>query len=278
MGKPLMTVGMAVYDDYDGVYFTVQALRMYHPEVVDDLEILIVDNHPDGRDAEELRRLGDLSGVRYEPVGEPRGTSVRGKVFELARTEYVVCLDCHVLVAPGALGRLLDFFQSGQHSKALLHGPILWDDLNEGMVSTHWGPTWHGGMFGHWATDERGVDPEGEPFEIEMQGLGLFACRKDVWPGFNARMYGFGAEEGYIQEKFRQAGGYALCIPFLRWTHRFGRPGGVPFPNSFDERVRNYVIAWHEVGWSLDPVMQHFEEVMGKSELNATIARIIVEL
>ena len=26
---------MATYDDYDGVYFSVQAIRLYHPEVTD---------------------------------------------------------------------------------------------------------------------------------------------------------------------------------------------------------------------------------------------------
>ncbi len=30
-----LTIGMATYDDYDGVYFTVQALRLYHPEIMD---------------------------------------------------------------------------------------------------------------------------------------------------------------------------------------------------------------------------------------------------
>lgn len=42
-----------------------------------------------------------------------------------------------------------------------------------------------------------------------MQGLGIFACRRDVWPGFNPRLRGFGGEEGYIHEKFRRAGGPA---------------------------------------------------------------------
>ena len=39
---------MATYDDYDGVYFTLQALRIYHPEIVDEAGFLVIDNHPDG--------------------------------------------------------------------------------------------------------------------------------------------------------------------------------------------------------------------------------------
>jgi hypothetical protein len=26
-----LSIGMATYDDYDGVYFSVQAIRLYHP-------------------------------------------------------------------------------------------------------------------------------------------------------------------------------------------------------------------------------------------------------
>ncbi len=72
-------------------------------------------------------------------------------------------------------------------------------------------------MWGIWGTDPRGLDPEGEPFEIPMQGMGVFSCRQSAWQGFNPLFRGFGGEEGYIHEKFRQAGGRCLCLPWLRW-------------------------------------------------------------
>ena len=37
-----LTIGMATYDDFDGVYFTVQALRLYHD--LADTELLVIDN------------------------------------------------------------------------------------------------------------------------------------------------------------------------------------------------------------------------------------------
>jgi hypothetical protein len=37
-GKKKLCIGMATYDDYDGVYFSLQAIRLYHPEVLDDIE------------------------------------------------------------------------------------------------------------------------------------------------------------------------------------------------------------------------------------------------
>jgi Uncharacterised nucleotidyltransferase len=33
-GTPLLTIGMATFDDYDGVFFSIQAIRMFHPEVL----------------------------------------------------------------------------------------------------------------------------------------------------------------------------------------------------------------------------------------------------
>ena len=39
---PKLTIGLATYDDYNGVYFSVQALRMYHPEMMQQTEIIIV--------------------------------------------------------------------------------------------------------------------------------------------------------------------------------------------------------------------------------------------
>ena len=40
---------VCTYDDYDGVYFSVQAIRLYHPEVTQHTEIVVLDNHPDSR-------------------------------------------------------------------------------------------------------------------------------------------------------------------------------------------------------------------------------------
>ena len=262
-----LTVGMATYDDYDGVFFTVQAIRLYHPEVAEEIDVLVVDNHPAGASAEPLQELGkEIPEYRYLATQDIRGTAVRDPVFREARTPYVLCVDSHVLVVPGALRKLVDFLDQRPDCRDLLQGPLLRSSLRPG--ATHCDPTWRNGMYGVWATDERGLDPEAEPFEIPMQGLGLFACRKDAWLGFNPRFAGFGGEEGYLHEKYRQAGRRTLCLPFLGWLHRFGRPHGVRYSLAWKDRVRNYLIGWEELGLDPDPVIAHFEEYLGpKSEL-----------
>ena len=104
------------------------------------------------------------------------------------------------------------------------------DDLK--TISTHFNPVWRNEIWGNWATDPRGLDPEGEPFDVPMQGMGVFSCRKEAWLGFNPAFRGFGGEEGYIHEKFRQAGARTLCLPWLRWVHRFRQAGGRSLPGS----------------------------------------------
>jgi hypothetical protein len=275
--KPTLTIGMATYDDYDGVYFTAQSIRLYHPEITAETEILVIDNHPDGPCAGELKNLQDwVSGYRYFPWNRTSGTSVRDIVFREAQGDYVLCVDSHVLFAPGSLRRLIDYFAANPQARDLLQGPLLYDDLRS--LSSHMEPRWSAGMFGVWGTDPRAEDPDAEPFEIGMHGLGVFACRRAAWPGFNPRLKGFGSEEGYIQEKFRRAGGRTLCLPFLRWVHRFGRPMGVRYQNEWEDRIRNYMIVANELGRNPSDVVQHFREYIGAEAADRIIASVTEQL
>lgn len=268
-----LTIGMATYDDYDGVYFSVQAIRMYHPEVTEETEILVIDNNPSGPCAEALRNLGtNVSGYRYIAVDEIRGTAVRDFVFTKANTEYVMCIDSHVFIEPGAIRKLIDYFDEHPDTPDLLQGPLIYDDLKS--ISTHFEPAWRQGMFGFWSTDERGMDVLGEPFDIPMQGLGLAACRKQAWQGYNPRFSGFGGEEGYIHQKFRNAGARTLCLPFLRWMHRFSRPMGVHYPNKWEERIRNYLIGFEEVGLDVELLRQHFYGVTSQKVVEEIVQQI----
>jgi len=95
-----------------------------------------------------------------------------------------------------------------------------------------------------------------------MQGLGAFSCLKSAWLGFHPQFRGFGGEEGYIHESFRQAGRKTLCLPWLRWMHRFGRPFGPRYLVTQEDRLRNYVIGHDELGLDLAPILHHFCEYM----------------
>jgi GR25 family glycosyltransferase involved in LPS biosynthesis len=272
-----LTIGMATYDDYDGVYFTVQAIRLFHPEVTAETEILVIDNHPDGPCSKALKAMETwVPGYRYIPCKRTQGTAVRDVVFREAGADYVLCVDCHVMFAPGSLRQLLDYFQAHPDTRDLLQGPLIYDDLRS--FSTHMDRTWSTGMYGVWGSDPRAANPSAPPFEISLQGLGAFACRRSAWVGLNPRLRGFGGEEGYLHEKFRRAGGRALCLPFLRWMHRFERPMGVPYQNTWEDRIRNYLIIADELGNDPAPALEHFRVHLGRDTAERIIAAVREEL
>ncbi len=272
-----LTIGMATYDDYDGAYFSLQALRLYHPEILDRHRI----SRPRQSSRRAVLRRAERPGKQHSqlPVRAARcwqGTTVKHLVFEEAAGEFVLCIDSHVFIVPGAIKRLLDYVDAHPGTKDLLQGPLLYDDLK--TAATHFRPEWRGGMYGFWDLDQRGNDPDAPPFEIPMQGAGLFACRRAVWPGFNPLFRGFGGEEGYIHEKFRQNGGRALCLPFLRWVHRFQRPLGVPYHNSWEDRIRNYLIGFNELGIPTTEMETHFRELLGEGVANPILEGVRLEL
>jgi glycosyltransferase involved in cell wall biosynthesis len=264
-----LTIGMATYDDFDGVYFTLQALRVYQD--LDDTELLVVDNHgcDDTQNFVEHWARG-----RYIRATEVVGTAApRDLVFREARGEAVLCCDAHVLFAPGSIARLKAFYRDHPDCADLLQGPLVYDDLDS--IATQFDPVWRGQMWGVWATDPRGRDPEGEPFEIPMQGMGAFSCRKSAWLGFHPRFRGFGGEEGYIHAKFRRAGRRTLCLPWLRWTHRFGRPRGVRYPLYIEDKLRNYLIGHAELGLDLRPILAHFAEFLSADTIAAVMSEAL---
>ena len=98
-----------------------------------------------------------------------------------------------------------------------------------------------------------------EPFVIGGMGLGCFAVHKAHWTGFPPEMRGFGGGELHLHETFRRQGGRAICLPQAGWWHQFERSGGkVPYNVGLWGKVRNYVIWRNYLGWTLDPVHEHF--------------------
>lgn len=265
MGK--LTIGMAVYEDYHGVAFTVQALRMYHGWLFD--ELIVVDQSPDSEHGDETRKFIESVGARYIAMPTPRGTTQsRQRIFDAATGDWVMVMDSHVLLQNGSPMALARFMMANPNCSDLIQGPLLYDYLG-GLVETEFREEWREEMWGTWYADERGKNPSSPPYEIWAQGLGLFACRREAWPGFDRRWRDFGGEEGCIHEVFRQRGDKCLCLPGLRWWHRFPKPGVSRYPVPTWSKVRNYVLGFQRIGRDLEEIRRHFVDgyVNGKGEL-----------
>jgi hypothetical protein len=258
--KKELTIGMATYDDYSGVYFTIESLLLYHPIAKSNsTEIIVVDNNPSGNHGKFNQKL--INGwlkhkVKYIPFVDKKSTAVRNEIFNNAEGKYCISLDSHVMLAPGSLDSLLDYYQKNPDCKDIVSGPMLYDNLNG--YATHFKPTWGGDMYGQWDRDEESMKKQ-QPFDIPMMGLGVFSSETKNWLGFNKHFKGFGGEEGYIHEKYRDNGGRSICLPGFKWIHRFGRPDGVPYPLALEDRIWNYFIGWLEL--KSDPEHPMLQEI-----------------
>src|SRR5829696_2581535 len=137
-----LTIGMPTYNDFDGVYFTLQALRLYHD--LEDTELLVVDNF--GCEHTKLLVEG-WAKARYVLATDAVGTATtKNRVLQEARGDAVLCCDSHVLFWPGAIGRLKAYYREHPDCVDLLQGPLVSDDLRGG-ISTHFAPVWRDQMW-----------------------------------------------------------------------------------------------------------------------------------
>jgi hypothetical protein len=244
----LLTIGMSVYDDFDGVYFTMQSLRLYHDLCkVNEVEFIIVDNNPSSPSGEATKKFIESWArdcARYIPYTEKNSSFVKYDIATYATGKYVLILDCHVMLQPNALTALIEYYSKNPNCKDLVQGPLLYDDMIN--YATELSSEWQNSMHGVWKTSKESY-LAGKPFEIQLQGMGLLSFERANWPGIGQYFKGFGAEEGYIAEKFRRNGGKNICLPQLGWVHRFSRPAGVKYPLVLEDRVWNYFVGWIEM-------------------------------
>lgn len=330
---PLLTIASATFEDFDGTYFTFQNAKFQIPEGYRSggVEFLLLDNSPDTEHGKLCRDLianmqADGTPVKYATLGDKIGTSPsRDALFKHATGKFVLVTDCHVILRPEVLPKILEFLRridgDPEMEDNIYSGPIEMDTMIG--FATHYADLWRDQMWGIWATGWRcgcgmedatnfqlmerdgraaveslSMDPVPlkecygcgrhfpiskwagheqafrkagyiplqetmDPVEIPGMGLGQFLVKRESWLGFHEHARGFGGEELYIHEKYRQAGRKAILLPWMWWLHRFGRVGGVKYPLTLYNKVRNYVLEFQELGRSVDVLHEHFVKEQG---------------
>lgn len=240
------SIGMPCYNNYVEVFFTVQALRMYHD--LKDCEIIVIDNYGDDILEKYIKKDGG-GVVKYHRCNSVQSVShAKNKIFEFAKGEFVLVMDSHILVKPGALDIKIE-------NDDLYQGPLFKSNCEEYYLE--WLKAWRANMWGIWA-DPVEVVPD-EPKEIWAMGAGFFACRRESWLGFNENFKGWGGETGYLQEKYRKAGRKVWMHPKLIWQHLFCTDGRkFSYPIHIKDRIRNYIIGFEELGLDLKEMKDHF--------------------
>ncbi len=77
------------------------------------------------------------------------------------------------------------------------------------------------------------------------------------------------------RQRLAQSGARRPCLPWFRWLHRFGRPTGVPYPLTIEDKLRNYLIGHTELGMDLRPILRHFVAFLPKERIVAITAETL---
>ena len=126
----LLTIGMATFDDYDGVFFSIQALRMYHDICnTAQVEFVVIDNNPTGPHANSTKNFMSAIKGKYIPYGDNVSSFTKYRVPDYATGKYVLIMDSHVMLAQNSIAILLDYYRQTPDCKNLVQGPLLYDDL-----------------------------------------------------------------------------------------------------------------------------------------------------
>ena len=261
-----LSVVTTVVDDFAGCAFTCVNIANQLGQRVREVDFVVVDNRPGSGESRDVRKLCEhqLTGGHYISFGPRTGTfAAKQAGLQAADTEFVLVLDSHVLLQDGAILRLLDFCRDiGSDNHDLFHGPLCNSAWK--IYATHMNPLVSSQNFGRWGTyrddtQQRRVIDNCNYYQVPANGMGLFFCRRDSWPGFHPALRGFGSEEGYIHAKYRLLGRSCWNIPYLKWWHLFrDESRNIKYSLSNEDKYRNFLISWSETGLPLDIIHQAF--------------------
>jgi len=238
-----LTIGMATFDDAARVRWTINALRETHARELRDAgyswEIVVVNNNPKPGDdysnhSRHLRIFNESSDppVRVIDFGEKQGTfPPKAHVFDVARGEWVIVIDCHCLIRAGALKESLDWLTAHREFDGLIHGVLIGDSGQR--LYTHQEREYRDNMLAMWQNyngPDANLPNNARPSEwaevksVPQHGAFLFGCRRDAWPTdkIPKGLRGFGGDEN-VDALFRSLGRKVVTFDWLHVWHDFIR-------------------------------------------------------
>lgn len=245
-----LNIAIPTFQDWDGVIMTLTSLKLYHKDSLRDIKVVILDN-TNGTTQHSINLqnyVKEHSPLEIDLYVNPDvwGTAA-AKNYAISKCdgEFVLTMDSHIMLPYGVIDKLIEFFKLNRYTDDLYQGPYIADTGNT-YVGNCFKPVWSNCMYGQW--DNRPYDKDGK-LEILMQGMGLFAFRRVTWLKFHELSRGFGGEEYYIHEKYRQAGRKCWSLNWLEWWHRCGHVNGVKYSWSVKDVIWNYLLSNITLGY-----------------------------
>src|ERR1035437_1062286 len=163
-----LSIGYPVFRDFDGLYFSACDIPLTHPEIIDDVEIIALDNDPDSPSGKATKNwvegwLANNLRARYVAELDAHGPAhAKNRCVEEATGDAVIVMDSHVRVARGKLQRLINFYDN-EYNQGLYSGPMVYDNnlvqVGNGKPLTshasHMDEVWRGENLGGWGSRPR---------------------------------------------------------------------------------------------------------------------------
>jgi len=220
------------------LWFTLQSLAF---DDLDDVEILVVDNEGN-RDVQRVC-LEFGAPVRYVLAIDvkspyyPRNVGAR-----IAKGEWLLFLDAHVLLNPGAIDTIKSRICPGAVLDGACYPPMSMVHFPVGFRNQK---TWYGhykltlekDFWGTWGPTV--ILGSGPVQKIGATGIWAFLTRKADWEavgGFNPNFTGYGGGEVYLQLKYWRMGGQVLLDPAI-WGVHWSAPR--TYAANWRDRIRN---------------------------------------
>ena len=129
-------------------------------------------------------------------------------------------------------------------------------------------------MYGVWESDPRGEDPQAAGIDIPMQGLGLFACRRGAWPGFDPGSAGLAVKKATSTRRRASAADERCVCRSCDGSTGSSGPSVHLIVTRWEDRIHNYYVGFTELGLDTAEMEAHFAELLGAE----TCARILAEI
>ncbi len=89
-----LTISMATYDDYCGVFFSMESLRI-HQKLPKETEFIVLDNNPDSDHGRQVKHFSkSVPNMRVIDVTDRQSSFVKYDVFKHAEGDVILGLDC----------------------------------------------------------------------------------------------------------------------------------------------------------------------------------------
>lgn len=185
-----LTIGIVNENNYDALITTIQSIRLYHSEILSDIEFIVLDKDSDNSKEMEITvktlMENQIKGIPIRYIYEKQSKYSTGffdkqQLIKYCETPYFLYCENGAIFSPGALSKLIQIFETNQDTGyGIIQGVEL--DISLQDYVTHTVFEWDDIEYGRPGKTDF---ISSEIFAVPGARLNVFACRKSTFDFVN---------------------------------------------------------------------------------------------